>query len=256
MSATRVLALGLFLFTAGPAAWSAGLQVSPVRLQFAPEQQAQALQLNNNAAAPIHAQVRVMRWAQREQQDVLEAQDEILASPAIVRVLPGQAQTVRLVRSRIATAELEQSYRVLVDELPASAPDSQAAQSGLQLLMRYSIPVFIAAKSGAEGRRATESDTQPAAATRLKARLQPATGTGSRLELRNDGQQAVRISQLRAMLSDGRYISLSEGLLGYVLPGQLMAWSFEQPLSPGVVLEAQLNDEPGQQRLPLQDAAL
>jgi fimbrial chaperone protein len=57
----------------------------------------------------------------------------------VISIPAGQRQLVRLIRNTQIANTTEQAYRLIVDELPNSQTD---VQSGLQLLLKYSIPVF------------------------------------------------------------------------------------------------------------------
>lgn len=247
-------AAGLVVMASAFGAAAAGLQVSPVRLQFEPNQPSQVLLLNNSGEQALNAQVRVLRWSQRDHQDVLDASDDIVASPAIVRVLPGQPQTIRVLRTQQISSALEQSFRILVDELPGSPTDGAQTQSGLQLLMRYSIPVFISPSVSGPNAKAQLAQTPSFDFSLLSAAAVLDASGQAFLELRNPGPLSLRISQVSVIQPDGAQQVLSEGLLGYVLPQQAMRWPLPQPLRAGAVLAAQFNDELAPRRLPLRDA--
>lgn len=248
------LTLSALLFaTALPALAGGGLQVSPVRLNFDADQHGKALQLSNGGSQTFEAQVRVMRWTQEGGKDRLLPADEIVASPAILRVAPGEPQTVRLVRVRSGPTEREQSFRVLVDELPGA--QRAAAGPGLKMLMRYSIPVFVAPAAAAGPRvpRVPADPLTPTDISRVSARLLPAGEGRTELRVHNEGARALRISQLSSQRASGARQSLGEGLIGYVLPGQQMSWplNLAQPLPADLSLKARFNDDREARALPL-----
>lgn len=218
------------------AAQAAGLQVSPLALEFTDASQAEAVWLTNSGTAPIRVQVRVMRWTQADGVETLEPSPDLRPSPAIVEIAPGRQQLVRIVRPRVDATRDEAAYRLFIDELPN--PESAPSQ-GLQFLLRYSIPVFIPPTELAPG------EAEP----RLTARL---TGEGAdrRLEVTNHGRKRARLSQIAAFDAAGERHVVVAGLLGYVLAGQRMEWPITLPegASEGSV-EARLNNEQSPQVL-------
>ena len=231
------------------------LQVSPVRLQFEPQQHAQALQVANHGTQALDAQVRVFRWTQENGQDVLAPIDDIVVSPAILKVVPGQQQTVRIIRVKPITSAAELSYRVLVDELPNKSAPTQRA--GLKVLMRYSIPLFIAHQPAQASTKRQRSAPPAASLTDLSAvsaQLVPSPSGKHQLSVRNDGATHLRITNLSVASANGGVQPLGSGLTGYVLPGQQMSWplpNIDRPLRADQTLKARFNDDRQAQELPL-----
>jgi fimbrial chaperone protein len=245
-------ALGMVLAAAvWPAAHAADLQVSPISLQFAAAEQAQGLWLSNTGNQPLRAQVRVQRWFQGNEGDQLEPARDLVASPPALEIAPGQRQLVRIVRPQPTTAAQERSYRLIVDELPAGAgagvlnPQPLAAPAqGLQFLLRYSIPVFVAPQ-GPAAPVPKQSDIRS-----LSAQL--TVGAQTHLSVANAGVRRVRISQLVYEDAQGRRVTLVPGLLGYVLAGQQMRWVLPAGArgAPSGVLKARFNDDEQEQAFP------
>ena len=222
------------------------LQVAPIVLEFSENQQANALWLENNGEQAVHAQIRVQQWSQTGASDVLAPTQALRASPAIVQVLPGERQLVRIVRPAPlpATIAYEQAYRVWVDELPEA---NAQRPSGLQFLLRYSIPVFVLPHAALPREQIS---TAVEDAHRLQTNWQFATGVLV-LDAHNAGNQRVRLSELGWRADNGTVTPLHPGLLGYVLAGQNMQWRLPLAMQlsyPGH-LQARLNDAPAAQPL-------
>lgn len=226
------------------AVFGADLQVSPVSLHFGGADQAQGLWIANAGQEKVHVQVRIQEWTQPDTEDVLAPTRELVASPPLAAILPGERQLVRIVRPVVAGSPRERSYRVIIDELPVAGAAAPAAPQGLRLLLRHSLPAFIA-PSGAEASLPSPTDVGA-----LKVHWDGAGG--GRLRIDNGGLRRVRISQLAHEDDSGHRTVLVPGLLGYVLGGSSMAWELPgaRPLRPGK-LRARLNDDPLEQDLPL-----
>lgn len=239
--------LAVLAAMAAPSASAASLQASPITVEFRAADQAQALWLTNTGDAPVHAQVRIQRWTQEGGSEQLTASREIVASPAIVEVAPGQKQLVRLMRPQASAPAGELAYRVIVDELPeAGAP----AQTGLNLLLRYSIPAFVL-PAGVTPYMERTSRTPPTDMTKVSATL-----SGGTLAITNHDQSRLRITQLAYVNADGSRVALNQGLFGYVLAGQRMQWPLALPSTarPGGSLHALFNRDTEEQALPLASA--
>lgn len=238
-----LFALSLLL----PGAHAASLQVSPIALEFKADEPAQALWLSNSGKETLRAQVRVMQWTQNAEGDQLQASRNLVASPPMLLIQPGQKQLVRIIRPQVQTSDSEISYRLLIDELPA-APDKPA--SGLQFLLSYSLPVFITPQglAPASGRNLTRS--LPAGLS-AEAFVQDDKVL---LAVSNAGRQRLRLSQLVFVDKSGKTHTLEAGLLGYVLSGNRMQWPLS--LAPGIfraggVFKIRFNDDADSQELPL-----
>lgn len=230
--------------------FASSLQVAPILVELEHGENAEALWLSNTGNAPIQAQVRVMEWLQEGGADRLDPSRELLPSPPIVEIAPGERQLVRIVRPEATTVAREQAFRLIVDELPGA---EQPASSGLQFLLQYSIPVFVlppgATPQDAPGPR------PPTDASALTARLE-AGDDGAILVMTNRGDRRVRLSGLASVDGNGTEEVLVPGLVGYVLAGQRMQWPLGVPAEQlrGHSFKVRLNDDQEAQLLPIASA--
>ncbi|MBF5004656.1 fimbrial biogenesis chaperone [Diaphorobacter caeni] len=242
------------LMTAGSAMASGSLQVSNVLLELQQADTSQGLWLTNEGATPLRAQSRLFQWTQDSSgADQLTATAALTASPPILEIAPGERQFVRVVRLQKGDAQSEQTFRLLVSELPpaarADASGDANASRGVQLLIQHSIPVFVIPQDG-----------QTLAARHRLTSLQPYASTlsagtdadASTLQIQNTGRQRVRISKVDFVDANGKTTSLTPGLLGYVLAGHSMKWRLPLPHTlrqSGGRIDARLNDDTQSQTL-------
>ncbi|WMJ68505.1 molecular chaperone [Stenotrophomonas sp. 24(2023)] len=205
------VALLLTLGLAATAAAATSLQVAPTSLQLEPRQRAAELWLGNSGTAPVTLQVRMFRWVQQDGQEQLLPTEELIASPPMQTLAAGQQQLVRVMRQGTDAPARQLHYRMIVDEVP----DLSTRASGMQFVLRYSIPVFV----------------QPAGdatlAPQLQAQLVTLDDGRHGVEIRNTGDGYAQIADL-ALGSAQRPRIVHPGLLGYVLPGQVMRWPLER----------------------------
>lgn len=204
----RPILLCLALLPALVPARAANLQISPVSIQFRAGQGAAGINLQNYGDTPLYGQVRVYAWDQRNGEDVLTPATDVVASPPVMEIAARSTQTIRLVRRNGAPAPFEQTYRILIDEIPRN--DAAGASTGVAIRLQYSVPVF-----------ALPADDK--AAPRLDWTLVRKDGAWL-LRVRNDGQLHAQIGATTLKGADGKERELSKGLLGYVLPGKVREW--------------------------------
>ena len=222
---------------ASAAACASGLQVSPVSIEVPATQNAEGLWLSNTGDTPVRAQVRVFRWTQANDADQLAPTKDLLASPPMIELAVGERQLIRAIRlDAPPTDGAEQTYRLIIDELPSQDPQ----RKGLQYVLRYSVPVFV----------------QPAGAPASEPQLQWALqreGGKTLLEVANSGGTHAQLADVTYIDPAGQRTTVAPGLLGYALPGARMRWALKLPaagLAAGGRWEAMINGKT-EQSVPL-----
>lgn len=184
----------------------AQLHVEPVLLELNAPTAAGVFNLRNDDDAEIVAQVRVVRWSQSNGSDVLEPATEVVASPPSVTLAPRADYVVRVVRVSKEPVRDEESYRVIVDQLPSARGQQNRS---VNVLIRQSIPVFFRMRNL---RPARVSWTVRHEANRLV------------LTASNAGSEHLRIASLRLRSPAGNTFSYGNGLAGYVLGQSSKTW--------------------------------
>ncbi len=147
----------------------------------------------------MDAQIRIFRWTQVNGADSLTPTDDVAASPPAVSLRPSTDYTVRVVRTTKEPVAKEESYRLLIDELPGPASGAAASVS---IALRYSIPVFFTVPG-------------PAAAPKLSFELQRTNKPV--IVVSNAGDRRVRLAKLKFTDGKGVVANFGDGLAGYVL---------------------------------------
>jgi fimbrial chaperone protein len=204
-------------------AHAAAVVLWPVDPTIAAGQTATALWVENRGNQPVTLQVRSLGWSQAGNEDQYARQDEVVTSPPIANVAPGQRQLIRILRRETGTTAAEHSYRLLIDELPPpvdpSKPNVASAQLAVQ--MRYSIPLFT-------------YDGEVAATPTLVAHTVVIDGKRY-AEIRNLGQRHARLLNLRIQ-NGAKEFTVTAGLLGYVLGGSTMRWPLPDGAPNGTIV--------------------
>ncbi|RUV68975.1 MAG: molecular chaperone [Mesorhizobium sp.] len=184
---------------------AASLRVAPVVLDLRAPTAASTIRIWNDARRPINVQVRVLRWTQQNGEDTYQTTNDVVASPPITTLRPGGENLVRIVRTSKRPVDGEESYRLVVDELP---DPSRRVAGTVVLVVRHSIPVFFAT-TDAPGASPSWS-------------VQQRRG-GYLVTVRNRGSMRLKISNL-ALSSGGRAVARREGLVGYALGNSTAKW--------------------------------
>ncbi|RQT97041.1 molecular chaperone [Burkholderia cenocepacia] len=222
--------LAALLLCAGGTAHATSLQISPVTIEFGADDTATGITLRNPAERPVYGQVRVFRWDQADGQDTLTPTQDLVASPPLIQVGTQSEQLIRVVRASRTPSGVEQSYRLLIDELPQPG---DAPVNGVSIRLRYSIPVFV--------------EPQTSGAPQLDWALVRDNGSW-RLRVRNGGIRRAQLASVQLVTADGRAFPLTQGLLGYALAGRTGQWSVQLPtgvtLGGKVTVRAAVNSQP------------
>jgi fimbrial chaperone protein len=185
---------------------AAQLRVEPVLLEMNAPAAAGTLALRNDEDSEVTVQTRVLRWSQNAGKEALEPTTEVVASPPAVTLAPGADYIVRVVRVSKQPVIREESYRIIVDQLPRMRRQQTRA---VDLLIRQSIPVFF---------RERELKL-PAVSWSISSDAGKLIVVAS-----NSGDVRLRIASLRLKDSSGATISFGNGLVGYVLGQSSMSW--------------------------------
>lgn len=237
------LALGATLLWGGWAQAATSVLIWPIDPVIEANQKAGSLWLENRGSEPASLQVRVFAWHQSDFDDQYQAQREIIGSPPVATIAPGQKQLVRLTRNGPSPVGQEQAYRIIIDEIPQALPPSEknaGPTAAIRFQMRYSVPLFVYGdglwgKPDPEGQRDNAGVGKP----QLSWRQVQAQGR-SWIEIRNSGPVHARLTDV-VMQQGGQSRPVVEGLLGYVLPGTTMRWPAPLQASATTILKGRIN---------------
>jgi fimbrial chaperone protein len=221
-----LLILGL---TAAAWAQAGSFQVNPIGLTLSAGHSTGVVTVTNDSDATSVVQVQVVAWSQESGEDVYTTSRDLLATPPIFTVTAGGKQVVRLGLRAKPQVRQESAYRLFLQEVP---PPAEPGVTGLKVLLRIGIPVFLAATT--------------ATAPVLHWSAQRLSATSLSVKAINDGGAHAHIGKLTLSSSpDG--VTLAEQSGGYVLPGAQHAWIFKlaAPLAADAPLSLTAETEAG-----------
>ena len=204
--ATAVFASVLVCAASAPAG-AGTLQVEPVLVDITAPGAASTVTLRNEGTAPINAQIRVFKWSIVNGKEELKPTDDVVASPPSATLTPKGQYVVRIVRVSKQPVVGEESYRLMIDQLPDL---SQQKNGAINLMVRYSIPVFFGAANKKNPTLAWSVATK---------------GDTVTLTAHNSGERRLRISALSLRDASGKSLSFGNGLAGYALGQSAISWT-------------------------------
>jgi fimbrial chaperone protein len=198
----------LLLLAAAGSGMAGSLQVSPVNVEVLAPTLAAIVKARNEGARPLSVQIRIYRWSQDGGRERLEQTTDVVASPPMAKIPPAGDYTIRVVRVDKRPARTEESFRLVVDEIPH--PSSQRS-GAVNLVLRHSIPVFFR--------------PAPAGRPNIGWTIDRRAG-GEHLVAVNHGDRRLRLAKVTLRDRSGTIVSFGNGLTGYVLAKSAMSWPF------------------------------
>ena len=201
----------------GPAA--AQLVIGPTVIEFGPKQKVAAVSvtLDSNAAMPMRLQADVLAWHQTAKgENVYDDTTELLVTPPIAEIKPGQKQIFRLALRGARAVQEELAYRLVFEDISAVAGSVQVAPNmKVDFRMRYDLPVLLAPLSPVVNRmvwKPCKADDAP-----------KATPAAACIHLLNAGNRRVKVQSL-TMVGDGWQQPLAFGDGENILAGAERQW--------------------------------
>lgn len=192
-------------------AHAAGLEISPVRIEFSAGQTVEVMHIKNNTGAKTVMQVSAFRWTQPDGKDKLTPTRTLLAAPPIFNIPPGKAQVIRIGLLASANAKREMAYRLIVTQVPQK---SATGKLGVNFVWRFSIPVFVTPLHGH-------------AVPMLKWSAHKEGGRKLELTVRNVGTGHALISKLAVAAKAGSPALQKLDFGGDLLAGASRHWTIE-----------------------------
>lgn len=205
----------------------AQMQLQPVVVEMAPRQRVVAVNvtLGGEAPAPVRLQAQLLRWTQDlEGRSITLPSDDLVISPPLAELQPGQRQVFRLALRGAPHAE-ESAYRLIFEDVAESAAAAPgAAGMAINFRMRYDLPVLVAPAGKVQNAlRWSACPVDPARAV-------IATPVQACVRLLNAGNRRVKVKTL-TLLGDGWQQALSTLDGETVLVGSQREWHV--PLASG-----------------------
>ncbi|WWP00287.1 MAG: fimbria/pilus periplasmic chaperone [Candidatus Dasytiphilus stammeri] len=205
------------------------------------DQNAASLWLENHSANSILIQIRVFSWKQKNNDNQLLEQHEIIISPPMVEILPKNKQLIRLIKNITPPQDHEWSYRILIDEIPQDIIEPTKDKMGLTFKMRYSIPLFLNGKNIIGGIKPNYQSLRTFTATQPRLYYRIITKNGKKLLIiHNKGLVHAKVTDIMVLNEKTKDI-INNGFFGYILPKSEIFIPFSTIIPKGFLV-ARVND--------------
>jgi len=131
---------------------AAQLSISPLGLDLSDSRTIANVTIGNNSETnAANIQVRIFNWNQDANgEQVLSPATKVVVSPPIFNAKASSSNIVRVIRMGKEPIVGEESYRLLIEELPN---EEQALENtGIGILIGHSLPVFVTAKNAQDAK--------------------------------------------------------------------------------------------------------
>jgi fimbrial chaperone protein len=136
------VALGLVLFIVQPALASS-VGVSPVHIYFSRSSSSALLTVSNEGKESVSFSLSAYAWSQSASGEIkLAPTSDIIFFPAFLALAPGESRNVRL-GTELQPTDVEQTYRILVNELPPAQTGHANPGMEVRVLSQISVPIFL-----------------------------------------------------------------------------------------------------------------
>ncbi|ROP99856.1 fimbrial chaperone protein [Stella humosa] len=185
------------------------LHTTAIRIELGPQAPIVSFEVVNPGTQDTMVHVRPVVWEQPGGEDRLTPSDRLVVSPPIFDLAPQGRQLVRVGLATPASGEVEQAFRLLIDEVPDRV---KPVPGQIRTVVRISVPVFVL-------------PNRPPAP-----RLAAGPMRAGALSLRNQGNTHVRVDWI--VLRDRHGAELGRHkVFVYLLPGAERV--VQVPIAPG-----------------------
>jgi len=234
----RSLVLGAAaLLSSGIAAAQA--QISPVVVEFGPKQRVATVRivLSEKARGPMRLQVQLLRWTQDLRGEaVTQPSEDLIVTPRIADLQPGQQQVLRLGLRAGLPAQSEMAYRLYLEDIAEPASVNTGTEGvGVSFRMAYDLPVMVAPKGAIVKSLRWHSCPAGAVLPRQSSRASSSNQPDAQACVRvfNSGNRRVKVQSL-TVAGDGwqQTLSFKEG--ENILAGDQREWNVPLPVAPAM----------------------
>jgi len=203
----------LLLAACAVPAGAAQFTITPVRIFMTTKDRAVAVTVTNDSDEEVVMQADLYAWKQRpDGSDDLQLTEDLILTPPILKLAPRARQVVRLARLSPPPGDAQQTYRLVMREVPEARASNQLQ---LQVALAFSLPVFI---------------TPPGVKRELQCGLERAAPDLVRAVCSNGGNAYAQIRALEVFDARGTKVAARDAG-GYLLPS--VRRSFELPAAGG-----------------------
>lgn len=194
------------------------VQIHPIRQQIQANQKTTSLEVVNNGEQSITFQVSAKRWRNILGKDQVDHTTDLLVTPPIFSIAPGEKQIVRVGVITLPDPSVGAAYRVFLKEVPAApSKNSKNPTSSISLvtLLELSVPIVIS----------PSIPSKPYASWEIKR----VSDKKIRLTIHNKGKSFISLHQVSLKKENETRAFLRQPIENFILPNERKAFELELP---------------------------
>ncbi|MBK6006613.1 molecular chaperone [Ramlibacter ginsenosidimutans] len=180
-------------------------------VEFGPKQKIATVRitLSDQAIKPMRLQAQLLQWRQDlHGAPVTKPSEELIVTPRIAELKPGQQQVLRLALRGSLPAETERAYRLVLEDIAQPSSMDVGGGAAINFRMAYDLPVMVAPRGtivSALRWRDCPADAAPRASKGVCVRIANAGNRRVKVQsvtVSGDGwQQALNLKEADAVLA-------------------------------------------------------
>lgn len=193
----------------------ASIGISPTLVTIGPNNPVANLTLSNEGDAAVTMQLKLVKWTQRQNEEIYKDTDDLIATPQIFIIPPHKQQLVRIGLERPFFGNKEKAYRLFAQEVIPRQILRKSKE--LKMALRLSIPVII----------------QAAVPTQQKIvwRVTSLGEKNQKIVAQNQGNNVVFINLIQAFSAQNQPATEPLTTFAYLLPGSEKYWIMKKSLA-------------------------
>ena len=136
---SRILTFLVFIFLSSPLF---AVTISPTVIDINSKQKIVTLTFVNDTGREINIQSSALLWKQVNGKDTYSPTNDLIVVPAIVTIAGGKSQNFRVTKRVLDGADVEQSYRLYLEDITPDFVDPKNANQGVFFKFNQNLPVY------------------------------------------------------------------------------------------------------------------
>jgi fimbrial chaperone protein len=136
---SKILTFFVFIFLSSPLF---AVTISPTVIDINSTQKIVTLTFINDTGREINIQSSALLWKQVNGKDTYSPTNDLIVVPAIVTIPGGKSQNFRVTKRVLDGADVEQSYRLYLEDITPAFVDPKITDPGIFFKFNQNLPVY------------------------------------------------------------------------------------------------------------------
>lgn len=135
----NIIFFSFFIFFSS---FSLAVTISPTTIDINANQKIVTLTFVNDTGREINIQSSTLTWKQVNGKDVYAPSNDLIVVPAITKIGAGKSQNFRVTKRVLDSSEVEQSYRLYLEDVSPAFNDPTKTEPGIFFKFNQNLPVY------------------------------------------------------------------------------------------------------------------